>query len=455
MKLLRSAWIATRRALEHVPPVWTLVLGYAAYMLVLWIFLGLPVSLETGSASQLDHAFIAVSAVSTTGLATVDVGSTYSFWGELALIIAIQLGGLGYMTLGSFILLTVGNQLSDNRIRIGRLGFHLPPTLSLRRFLKRVVVYTFCLEIGGACLLWTQFSDIAAHDARIWAAIFHSISAFCTAGFSIFPNSLESYRANGAVNGVIIGLSLAGALGFILFNDLWSKIRNWQQHQFSLTSKIILISTMASITIATLLLYFSENELFVLSTGDHFLIAAFQAVSALTTVGFNTYPVSSFAHSGLFLLILLMTLGASPAGTGGGLKSTTWATGIAALMSALSFGRSGHVLAFGREIPTRRVTAAFAAITLYVLCLFVGIFTLLFLEPTKPLAAVSFEAASALGTVGLSTGITADLGSPARWVVMVLMFVGRAGPLTIALAVASVLPDVDTSEEEPEEDLAL
>ncbi|GAB5413690.1 MAG: TrkH family potassium uptake protein [Congregibacter sp.] len=449
---------ATRHVVDRLPPTWALVIGYAAYMVFLWVFLSLPLALEvnkSGDADSLDHAFVAVSAVSTTGLSTVDVGATYSFWGELAILTAIQLGGLGYMTLGSFVLLAIGNQLSGDRIRIGRLCFHLPPTLPLRRFLKRVVIYTFCLEALGAAVLWFQFDGVSESTTRVWAAIFHSISAFCTAGFSTFPDSLEQYRSNGVVNAVVILLSLAGALGFILFNDLWSKLTNWSEHQFSLTSRVILASSCGAISIATTVFYFSESELFVLSNFDHFLIAVFQAISALTTVGFNTYPISGFAHSGLFLLLLLMTLGASPAGTGGGLKSTTWMTGIAALISALTFGRSGHVYAFGREIPTRRVVAAFAAITLYVLCLFVGTFALLWVEPSQDMASLSFEAASALGTVGLSTGVTGDLGDSARWIVMALMFVGRAGPLTIALALSSMLPESDTTEDEPEEDLAL
>ncbi|EAQ98825.1 TrkH family potassium uptake protein [Congregibacter litoralis] len=440
--------------LRRIPPVWSIVIGYAAYMVVLFAFLSLPTAQSTYPATGLDHAFVAVSAVSTTGLSTVDVGNTYSFWGELAILLAIQAGGLGYMTLGSFVLLTMGNGLSANRIRIGRLAFHLPPTFALRLFLIRVVAYTVLIELIGAIILWTQFSEVTGTFDRAWAAAFHSISAFCTAGFSIFPNSLEQYRSNYVVNAVVICLSLAGALGFILFNDVWSKIKDWSNHHFSLTSKVILMSTLISILLATMVLYVFENALFNLPAEEHLAVALFQATSALTTVGFDTYPVSRFAHSGLFLLMLLMTLGASPAGTGGGLKSTTWMTGIGTLTTALSHRRPGQVFAFGREIPTRRVIAAFAAITLYVLFLFVGTFTLLSVEPSIAIADLSFEAASALGTVGLSTGITADLGSAGRWTIMILMFIGRVGPLTVALALSSMLPESD-HEGQPEEDLAL
>lgn len=445
--------------LKKIPPVWAIVGGYAAYIAALFCLLSLPIAVEqTSEVNWLDNAFTAVSAVSTTGLVTVDVGASYSLWGEGFILLAIQVGGLGYMTLGSFVLLAINHTLDGTRLRIGRLAFHLPPTFALRRFLLRVVAYTFCVEAAGAMVLCWEFSRTLDGSSWLWAGVFHSVSAFCTAGFSIFPDSLEGYSANMRVNATIAILSLAGALGFILFNDLWEKIRNWRDHRFSLTSKFILIASIGSISSSAVFLYLTESQFAEMAWQEHALVSIFQAVSALTTVGFNTYPISGISHSSLFLMVLLMTLGASPAGTGGGLKSTTWMTGLAALFSALGHGHSNRVYALGREIPTRRVVAAFAAITLYLLCLFVGIFLLLLVSPTTPIADLMFEAVSALGTVGLSTGITSDLSGAALWTVIALMFVGRVGPLTIALALAAMLPDSDRDGKATatrEEDLAL
>lgn len=426
-------------------PVRAVIVGYASYVLIGWALLCLPWSvMAPGGASWLDHAFTAVSAVSTTGLATVSTGGVYSGFGQGVVLLLIQLGGLGYMTISSCVLLAVSGRLPVWRERVGAACLSLPPSFQVGPFLRLAVGYTLVMEAVGAWLLHGAFVRAGVESAW-WQAIFHSVSAFCTAGFSLFSNGIEGFRDDVGVNLILIALSYLGAIGFIVIHDVWTSLRHLRA-RVTLTTRVILTSTTLISIGGTILVACDEPSVASLSLGSRWMAAWFQVMSASTTVGFNTVPIADFSSANLFLLTVIMIIGASPAGTGGGLKTTTitalWAVGAAVIR-----GRS-RVSFLGREIPVARIRMAVAATLFYALTLAAGIYALSLAQPSTVLADLVFEVISALGTVGLSRGITGDLSETAKVIVTVLMFMGRAGPLVLGTALFRGTDDPPAPEED-------
>ncbi len=418
------------RSLLGLSPPAVVVAGYLLYTFVGWALLSVPLAQEQVVAA-IDTLFIAASAVSTTGLVTVDPGSTFTMWGELLILVLIQLGGIGYMTFGSVIVVAARHKLSKDRVRVARTTFALPKDFRTARFLRRVVVFSLVTESIGALLLWLAFRD-AEVTAPLWSAIFHSVSAFCTAGFSLFSTSLADFRGDVYVNLVIATLSYLGALGFIIATDVWEKFRG-KRDQMHFTSIVILRVTLLMSIFATLAFAILEESLQALPPWERLLAAFFQVMSASTTVGFNTVDVGSMLTPMLMLLYFLMVFGASPSGTGGGLKSTTLAALYALVRCTLT---AKEKIAFlGREISPSRMRVAAASLTFYAAVLFVAVLLLTALE-TAPFEAIVFEAISALGTVGLSMGITSDLTPLGKLLIIMLMLAGRAGILTIGVALS-------------------
>lgn len=436
------AWIKLRNPLRVV------VAGYLSYVVVGWLALCLPWSRTAQSATWLDHLFTSVSAVSTTGLASVSTSDTYTWLGEAVVLVLIQLGGLGYMTVGSFIVLSTAGSLSPFRRRISRTSLSLPGGTDQNAFLRITVWYTLAVEAAGALLLHPHFAAAGA-PSPWWQAVFHSVSAFCTAGFGLFNNSLENYRGDLGLNVIIILLSYLGAIGFIVVHDLWMSLRHLRP-KVTLTTKIILTGTAWMSFLATVLFALDEPSVRSLPAGDRWLASLFQVMSAGTTVGFNTIPIGQLAASSLFLLTLVMMIGASPAGTGGGIKITT-VTALWAEMVAVLRGRDTPTF-LNREIPRPRLRAATAHMMFYCLVLATGLYALSLFE-SADLADQLFECASALGTVGLSRGITGSLTAAGKIVLILLMFLGRIGPLALAMA---LLPEPSRRTRDlPEEDVAL
>ncbi|MCC9642472.1 hypothetical protein LOC71_09315 [Rhodopirellula sp. JC740] len=419
--------------LSRISPLKLLLLGYASYVLIGWITLSLPFAQEGEGVSALDNLFTATSAVSTTGLATVGTPDSYSFVGELTILIMIQLGGVGYMTIGSFILLAQRRTLPQTNEEIAKIAFTLPEGFGVRELLRNVVLFTLGIEAFGCVALYFAFRE-AGVEHSVWQAIFHSVSAFCTAGFSLFPNGLESFRANFWVNAIIAALSLCGAIGFLVFSDLARSFTHPESNR-TLTTKIILRATLISVLVGWMLLFLTEPSYRSMPAEQRVLASGFQAMSALTTVGFNTTSIGELALGPTFLMLLIMIVGASPSGTGGGLKSTSVSAAIATTMSTLR-GRD-KVTFWGCEVPAHRLSSAFASLVFYVAIFFLGGFLLLLLQTESPFEDVIFEAASALGTVGLSRGLTGELQPLGKCVVIALMFIGRIGPITFGLALAA------------------
>lgn len=418
--------------LGRLSPLKILLLGYGTYVLLGWLLLSLPFCQEADGVSALDNLFTATSAVSTTGLASVGTPDTYSLAGEIVILILIQFGGIGYMTLGSFVLLARQKMLSPEREEITRAAFVLPDGFRVGQFLRNVVLFTVTIEAIGAAGLYVAFRQAGVEDA-IWQSIFHSISAFCTAGFSLFPDSLEQFAGNFWVNAIIATLSLAGAVGFLVMSDLFWSFTGKRDRK-TLTTRIILHATFWTLMLGWALLFLVEPAYRDLPSEERLLVSGFQAMAALTTVGFNTTSIGTLSLAPTFLMLLLMIIGASPSGTGGGLKSTSVSAAFATVWSTL---RSRPKVTFwGCAVPNHRLLLAFASVVFYISIFFVGGFILLLLQP-QSFEDVLFETASALGTVGLSRGLTGELTPLGKTIIIVLMFIGRVGPITFGLALFS------------------
>ncbi len=393
--------------------------------------LSLPVA-QSLPVGWLDNLFTAVSAVSTTGLVTVDPGTSYTLMGEVVILLLMQAGGLGYMTVGSFSYLSFQNRLTSVRARGARAAFNLPASLNVTQFLRSVVVFTLAVEAVGALALWWLFAQ-AGVDAPLWQAVFHSASAFCTAGFSLFATGFEPFVGNPGIVAVISVLSILGAMGFLLVVDAVQRVMG-QERRVGFSSRVILAATAGLIGVGTVMLALYDPGIAARVGAERWLAAFFQAMTASTTVGFNTVPIGAIGSATVLVLVVLMVVGASPAGTGGGLKTTTFAA-IVAQMRAVLRQRSAVTL-FGRALLDERVSLATAALSLYLSVLILGIGVLLVVEPAARFDQVLFEAVSALSTVGLSMGITGGLSDAGKAAIILLMYAGRVGILSFGIAIS-------------------
>lgn len=444
---LRRSQASARFALLRLDPAKLLLLGYLSYIVLGWILLSLPFS-QAVPIGALDNLFIATSAVSTTGLVSVDPGTSYTFFGELIIIGLIQLGGLGYMTLGSFIVLSLFNDLGKMRQKATRDVFNLPDTISVKSFVTSVVVFTLICESIGAAALYPIF--VAAEVPHPgWSAIFHAISAFCTAGFSLNSSSFEAFRDHVGINVVLSFLSILGAMGFLIVLDTWRTLTGATSH-LGFTSKVITRITLSFLVVGTVVFYVIEPSIRELEPTERLLTSFFQVMTASTTVGFNTHPISALSSAILIVLFFLMMIGASPAGTGGGLRTTTFAALVGLVRSTLK-GRD-KVRYVKREIPATRLQNATASFSYYIAIAMVASFVLFLTEADAGFEVVMFEVLSAMGTVGLSMGLTGELSDLGKIAVIVLMTAGRIGILTFGIAVSS---HDESREEERDNELVL
>ena len=414
-------------------PQQNLFYGFLTYVFVGFLLLCIP-WLENTDVPILDHLFTTVSAVSTTGLVTVNITETYNFFGQFVIMILIQLGGIGYLTFTTFLILSTTRKMTHWHKKLLKSEFTLPSSIKIRDFLKSVVLFTLFMEFLGAILFLIAFlqKDFGFWEA-LWQAVFHSVSTFCTAGFSLFDSGFTAYVDDTYVNFIISFLSIAGSLGFIVVTDfvLWFKNK---AHRLSFTTKIIIVGTLCLLAFGFVFFYFFEPEISQLDGKARLLAAFFQSMTAMTTVGFNTVDFGGFILPMILVTIFLMYIGTSPSGTAGGVKITTL-TAVFAIMKSRIRG-SRKITFLGRTIPFERLYIATSSFMFYTSILFLGTFLLSFTEDIH-FEKILFEAASALGTVGLSTGITGDLSDWGKGIIILLMFIGRLGVLTFGLAIWS------------------
>lgn len=406
-------------------------LGYAAQMALGYALLSLPFA-RTGPVAPIDALFIAVSAVSTTGLVPIDPGTSFTRFGQVVILLLIQAGGLGFMTISSFVWAMLGQRGNGElRDRLTRSVFSLPSSVAPRIFVGRVVVYTLSMEVLGAAALALLFLRAGA-ESPVWSGVFHSVSAFCTAGFSLYADSFVSYNADAPVLLVISALSLLGAIGFIVASEAWDRLRG-RLRRLSISSRVILAMTACIVATGTVTMALAEPSITALPPGPRLLNAFFQAMTAATTVGFNAVPTDGLSHLSVMVTYVLMLIGASPSGTGGGLKSTAVATQWAFMIAVLR-GRD-EVTLFGVRVPQVKVRQAIVTFFLAATVLGAAMFVLVATEEIG-FEVLLFEAISALGTVGLSLGATGELSDAGKAVICAVMYAGRVGVLALGVALA-------------------
>ena len=411
-------------------PQQTLFYGFFTYITFGFILLCIPL-LQKTPVSWVDNLFTAASAVSTTGLLTIPLTESYTFLGQLVIMVLFQLGGIGYLTFTTFIILSTTRKMTHWHQKILKTEFALPNTLHIKDFIKSVAIFTMVMETIGAILYFVAFKGAGfSFWNAVWSSIFHSISAFCTAGFSLDPNGFTSYLYNGLINFTTSMLAICGSMGFIVVTDIFLWIKN-KSHQLSFTTKIIFYGFIILLVMGTVLLYFTEPSLSIINENERLMASFFQAMSAMTTVGFNTVDIGLFSQAILMVTIFLMYVGASPSGTAGGIKITTLTAVLAIMKSGLQGKKT--VTFMHRKIPVERLQIAISTFIFYTLLLVLGTLLVCYTNNFK-FENILFEVASALGTVGLSTGITGDLDNFGKIILSILMFIGRLGVLTFGLA---------------------
>jgi trk system potassium uptake protein TrkH len=404
-----------------------------------------PAASAPGRATDLLTAlFMATSATCVTGLGVVDVGSHFSRFGQWVILILVQVGGLGIMTLTTALALLFRRQLSQ-RARGALQEIVEEETVSgLGRLVVSIVAITFALEAAGALLLWPILSagpdgqPLAPGDRAFYAA-FHAVSAFCNAGFGLYPDNFARFAGDAALNAVVGGLVVLGGLGFPVMTALL-RVDRWWRHGLRggwafvpVHARVVLVTTaglLVSGALAFLVLEW-DRSLAPLPWGDRLLASAFQSVT-LRTAGFSTVDFSLVGTPTLLVCLVLMFVGGSPGGTAGGVKTTTVA--VLALTFRAMLRTRADVEVYGRTIPPANVYRAAAVAAISLALLLSLSFVLFAVEPGLPFPNVLFEAVSAFGTVGLSLGTTPSLGPAGRLVVCALMFAGRLGPFTLAVA---------------------
>jgi len=428
---------------HRLHPSLLLVFSFAFAIAVGAGLLALPLATQDAPIGWLDAIFTATSAACVTGLTVVDTGTTFSRAGQAIVLGLIQVGGLGIMTFSVLVTIILRRGVSFADRRAVQDSLHHSATGELGRLVAYVVVFTFLVEGAGFLVLWAHWH--ALPDAA-WTAFFHSISAFCNAGFSTFADSLVRYQTDLVVNLAVTGLIIVGGLGFIVNRELCAVFQHHRRGEgraplLSLHSKLVLFVTACLLVVGTLafLGLESHNLLAGRSLWDRLLMAWFHSVSA-RTAGFNTLNLANATSGTLCMLTLLMFVGASPGSTGGGVKTTT--LGLLVALARARWSGRGRAMMFRRTVPHASMDRALALI------LFAGTLVTLAVLAMTVLAQgggphgathpqfdeLMFEVVSAFGTVGLSTGITPTLSPGAKILLIVMMFVGRVGPLTIALA---------------------
>lgn len=423
--------------INKLNPPKILVLGFAIIILCGAFLLTLPIATENGEGlSIIDALFTATSATCVTGLVVVDTGDTFSIFGELVILTLIQVGGLGFMTFATLLFVLLGKKISFKERLLLKEAFNNHSFGGMVKLVKRILLFTIIVEGVGGIILAIRFSFDMPIGTAIYFGFFHAISNFNNAGFDLMGEyrGLTAYVDDPTVVLTICALITIGGLGFIVINEIYDYKST---RRLSLHSKVVLVTTIILTVGATLLIFFFEfhnhKTLGPLSETGKILGSLYQSV-APRTAGSNTLPIGDLTHSTLFLIIFLMFIGAGSGSTAGGIKITTFAVLMAAVFAQMR-GRTDVVL-FKRRIVMETIlkamTVTFCGLTIVVVVTMLLSIT----EGGHDFIVYLFEATSAFGTVGLSMGLTPELSPIGRLIIILAMFAGRLGPLTIAFSIA-------------------
>jgi trk system potassium uptake protein TrkH len=418
----------------RLPPSAVLGLSYLLLIALGSVLLKLPFAAHQPT-SWSEAIFTAASAATVTGLVVVDTGSHYTLAGQMVILALIQLGGVGIITFAVMILAMLGLPVGMKQRIYMREELNQTSMSDLLRMALLVLRVALILELLGTALLALEFVPRFGLAEGLWQSLFHAVSAFNNAGFALFPDSLSGWVGNPLVNLVVVLLFVAGGLGFPVLNALYYK-RSWRR--LDLHSKLVLagtfwISLWAIVTFG-LIEWTNPATLGGLDgTGDRMLAAVFQAMTP-RTAGFNTIDIAAIEQASVLMFILLMIIGAGSASTAGGIKIGTFV--VMLLATVAFFRRRADPVAFGRSIGQDQLMKLVALVALSLMAIMLATFLLALTQPL-PLIELLFEVASAFGTVGLTLGATGQLDNFGRGVIVVMMFIGRVGPLALGLFLAT------------------
>ena len=412
-----------------------IILGFAGVIVLGALLLMLPISTQNGAVTPFSKTlFTATSAVCVTGLVVFDTASYWSGFGQLIILIMIQIGGLGVISVASFLSMLAGRKISLMQRQTMQNALSAPQKGGIVKLTRFIFLVSFAIEGIGALLLMPVF--MTKYGIRgIWMAVFHSVSAFCNAGFDLMGNqtgqysSLTSFAGSGYVTLVICLLIMIGGIGFLTWKDI--AVKKTRFKEYSMQTKVILVTTAILIVIPAVFFFFSDfaNE----PLKDRICMSVFQAVTP-RTAGFNTADLNKMSDAGRSVMMLLMLIGGSPGSTAGGMKTTTIAVLFANAIAV--FRKRQNANCYGRRIDDSTVKNASAILFMYV---FFSMLSAIIISITDGISMQMgmFETFSAIGTVGLTLGITPTLSAVSRFVLILLMFFGRVGGLTIIYAAFS------------------
>ena len=404
-----------------------------------------PYATVSGEISLIDALFTAASAVCVTGLTVVDTGTYFTLFGQWTILVLIQLGGLGLMTISVTIFHLIGKRVSFTQRKAMQETFAHTPREDIYQLLKLIFIFTGIAELCGIILLYIRWSREYPPVEALYMAVFHSVSAFCNAGFSLFKNSFMGYLDDPLLNWTICALIVFGGIGFPVVYDIYQQIFHRREKRFKLSvqTKTVLTTTIVLIISGMALFLFleSDNTLKLCSTSGSLQAALFQSITC-RTAGFNTVDMANLGNATAALMILLMFIGASPGSCGGGIKTTTFA-----VLGAFTWSRlrsNIRVNMFKKSIPKESVSKSISIVFLAISVIAVIFFLVLLSQQGEAIDAATsnefrvylFEVVSAFSTVGLSMGATTEINSWGKALVILIMLIGRVGVLTFSYIIA-------------------
>ena len=422
---------------DSLSPYRKLIFGFLVAIFIGVILLKMPFSLrENQNITVIDSLFTIVSAICVTGLSVVDVSQVFTSTGQLIILFFIQLGGLGVMTVSIIVFLLVGKKMSFETRELLKEERNSNSNGGITKFIKQLLLTVFVIEISGASILTYGFSKYYSLKRSIFYGLFHSVSAFCNAGFSLFSDNLSGFKNSFLINMTIPLLIFLGGIGFSTILNCYNVLRK-KEKKLTLTTKLSIGISVFLVIIGMIAIfifeYSNKNTIGNLPFTQKLEASFFQSVTT-RTAGFNTVSISGLKRSTSLLFIILMFIGASPGSTGGGIKTTTIGLIILGIFATL---KNKDIIEYDKRCLSWRIyRKAIAILFISLIYTSVCVFLLILIEKDKKLLDLAFEVYSAFGTVGLSRDLTPSLMSISKFILIVTMFVGRVGPLTIALALS-------------------
>ena len=418
-------------------PYMTILLSFMVVTILGGILLSLPISMRYGKSVKLiDGFFIATSAICVTGLSSIDIGSVYNIFGQMVILVLIQLGGLGVITFTSVIIIMISKKIGYYTKKIVQEDINIDTTFKIEEYVKKVIFSVIIIEFIGTVILFFEFIKKFGFLKAVYYSFFHSVSAFCNAGFSLFSDNLYGFKNSFIINMTIPLLIFLGGIGFSTILNCYNVLRKKEKRLTSTTKlsiKISIFLVIIGMVAMFILEYSNKSTIGNLSFGQKLEASFFQSVTT-RTAGFNTISILGLKRSTSLLFVILMFIGASPGSTGGGIKTTT--IGLIILGTLATLKNKDTIEYDKRSVSWRIYSKAITVLFISLIYTTICVFLLILFERNKNLLDLVFEVFSAFGTVGLSRNLTPSLADISKFILIVTMFVGRVGPLTIALALS-------------------